>query len=108
MRAAAATSHCTHSLDRAQLGRGEREKDTRACRCSVTLSDCISLGTLVCMCEVILMCVLVHVCQGLETRVSVCVRAEELKSPRSAHTHYIRTETPSFYLIGRHYETPKH
>lgn len=73
---AAATSHCTHSLDRAELGRGERH---RACRCSVTLSDCFPLGTLVCVCacEVIFMCVFVHVYQGLETLCECVCEVEE-------------------------------
>lgn len=65
---APATSHCTHSLGRADLGRGDR--DTHARCCSVTLSDCFPLGMLVCVCDDINVCV----CQGLDTVCYMCAR----------------------------------
>lgn len=90
---APATSHCTHSLDRAELERGEW--DTRARCCSVTLSDYFSLGTLaVCMCgSDINVCVWACLSKVRDSaRVCVCVCVRKVEKSKEVHTHHIHTE----------------
>lgn len=65
-----------------------------------------------CVCEcvrvVILMCVFVQVCQGLETQ---CVSVREgggVEKPKKCTHITFALKPPSSYLIGRHYEMPKH